>query len=57
MEAIFSECWSCSSRRTRAVTSSRMRIVPWRSPGAAWKGATETFTIRLRPSAEGRCSL
>ena len=56
-EAIFSVCWSCSSRRTRAVTSSRIRIVPQRSPGPAWKGATETLTIRLRPSAAGRCSL
>ena len=38
IEAIFSECWSCSSRRTRAVTSSRIRIVPQRSPEPTWNG-------------------
>ena len=40
IEAIFSECWSCSSSRTRAVTSSRIRIVPQRSPEPTWKGAS-----------------
>ena len=57
MEAIFSECWSCSSRRMRTVTSSRIRMVPRRSPEPTWKGATETFTRSARPSAAGQVQL
>ena len=57
MEAIFSECWSCSSRPMRTVTSSTMMMVPQRSPEPTLNGATETFTRRARPSRQGRCSL
>ena len=57
MEAIFSECWSCSSRRMRTVTSSMMMMVPQRSPEPTLNGATETLTRSARPSEQGRWSL
>ena len=57
MEAIFSECWSCSSRRTRAVTSSRIRMVPQPLARAHLEGGHRDVDHQAAPVGRGQVQL